>query len=389
MLPAYDVCLVSLHPGGGAHLAAYQKALEANKISTLCIAAEKGYDALSQRRVKAIKFAEGITGPIENLSAEEISKLCEVLFSHVTENSCKVVLTDVGHPFLIQFHKFLEDKKVKHALNYENTENYVVGGWSEVVAKTIDVCPIIIFSNASFGEACAKIFSQPGIEVDLTRKTRFGTGFYPPEEAEAILKMREPAERARLRKFVTADEKAFIVTYIGAANWQLALPTFVEALKEAQKTEDLSQMCIVYHRHPRADGGDIELMKKFQTERGEKSPEIVFTPFKTSPEAVAAADVVCYSQTGMAATFANSGTKTVQVSPEPFRDALVRNGAPSVSTAQGLVAELNKAKTAGDKLSVSVAKVNEEIGKRDDWEKRLVGFVRGLIGKTEDGEKKS
>src|SRR5437660_9502321 len=101
MLPTYDVCLVSLHPGGGAHLAAYQKVLEANKISTVCFAAEKGYDALSQRNVKAIKFAEGITSPIENLSAEEISRLCEVLFSHVTEHSCKVVITDVGHPFLI------------------------------------------------------------------------------------------------------------------------------------------------------------------------------------------------------------------------------------------------------------------------------------------------
>src|SRR5205807_6041645 len=130
-------------------------------------------------------------------------------------------------------------------------------------------------------------------------------GFYPPEEAAAILKMREPTERTRLRKLVTENEKAFIVTYIGAANWQLALPTFIDSLKEAQKTEDLSQMVIVYHRHPRADGGDIDLMQAFQMESSERSPKILFSPFKTSPEAVASADVVCYSQTGMAATFAN------------------------------------------------------------------------------------
>src|SRR5205807_4377836 len=102
--------------------------------------------------------------------------------------------------------------------------------------------------------------------------------------------------------------------------------------------------------------------QSFQMKSTVRSPKILFSPFKTSPEAVAAADLVCYSQTGMAATFANSGTKTVQVSPEPFRDVLVRNGAPSVSTAQGLVEELNKAKSAGDKLSVNVLKVNEEIG---------------------------
>jgi hypothetical protein len=378
MSSQYDVCLVSLHPGGGAQLAEYQKVLEANKIRTKCLAAEKGLLAIEQRKVEVVNFAKDVKGEIEKLAPEQITKLFEAIVQ-AASSSCRLFITDVGHPFMVELHKFLEEKKIKHALNYDNSEN-LVPGWSEIVGKTAKHCPTGIFANSNFAKPDAKIFAQKGVEIDFARKE--GIGYFPLQEAEAIKSIRTSDERLKIRKEVTDKEKPFIATYVGGANadyWEKAFPTFIECLSVSQKTHDLSWLTILFQKHPRTNNSDVELLEKFAKEKTEKSPQVVFSTLPTT-QAVAASDLVIYHQTGMAATFALAGCKTVQVAKEPFVDVLVGNGlCPSVNTAEAFMLELEKAAKSSSE-TVDLSKVYAGIGIQDDWQKRLVTFVRKAIG---------
>ena len=174
-----------------------------------------------------------------------------------------MVITDVGHEFDIKLQMLLAlwrptSLKCLELLYYENLESFVPGGYSATFAKVAEKANIIVFANRAL--ANAKIYSEPGNEINLSYKAQYGIGYYPVDSAEAILQRRKREHNVKRAEFFAdqgiEDKGQKILVYFGGNNTEYfskAFPAFLSFLPK-----DSEDILVVLQQHPGAKENNLD-----------------------------------------------------------------------------------------------------------------------------------
>src|SRR6185295_11871704 len=106
--------------------------------------------------------------------AEQIAKAC---------SAARVIVTDVGHPFIVKVHQALEKYAAgaRRLSYYDNPEAFVPGGYSAVAAEVMQASQAILFANANLSKVPLYKSKEPLQEIDCGQRKRVGIGYYPIE----------------------------------------------------------------------------------------------------------------------------------------------------------------------------------------------------------------
>lgn len=368
MLPT--VCFVTAHPNPSNHFVQYVQAFEERGVTCTVIAdknVSKKFVSLKADVIELDLNSKGWMSEIEGVLAKQ-----------------SIVITDIASERWICLHDWLKrcHPGIERAVYYDNPEQYVPGGYSEMAAKVIQSAQIVLFANALLPEKGIEI--EEGIPIDLSKKTLYGIGYYPQSDAESILKMRNDEEtRKQLRdtflskmKIEYCGQKIFI--YTGGANDEYdceAFPHFVDILSElvCLKGAPLKGKIVIIQQHPRAPKrGNHDAKKLSEFLERHSLPEncsIVLSTKDDMPtiHALAISDGVFYHQTSMAAQFALARIPVIaQVAHKRNCDILLNCGYPFVKEATDLAAIMN-----GEHSDADSSQVEKELGIDANWKDNL------------------
>jgi len=333
------------------------------------VAAEKAAEELAKKGIPVTRFYEE-KKPLKVLSLEEQEQLASTVAKICKKATC--VITDLGHNFSVLVQKKLseESPSIIRIAYYDNPEAYVPGEYSLTVARTMEYAQMILFANRKLAQA--EIFSSPGIPVDLEGKTRAGLGYANFKEIEELREKRNSRKRTQGKK---------LAIYFGGANevyYKEAFPRFLQIIARASNLKDISDWSILIQQHPRSvlegnrDGLLLEEWKKKATER---SPQILLSTFSFN-DALTAADLALYYQTGAAAKFMLLGIPAAQVGHEPYPDILVRNQfCPAVTDEKQFLEMLGNLRTPSLETQ---SKIALESGIDPSWPEALENFIEEL-----------
>lgn len=360
------ICFVVCHAGPAAHFVTFVKQLEEANIPVQVYVAGlalQKFEDQSEQEFIAFSLAE-------EDAAEQIAAACA---------NAKVVITDVGHPFAA---RLLETLRVHHPdilrlAYYDNPENYVPGGYSQMTAQVLRCADRVLFANANFVEL--PIYETPQHPVELSPDQRIGIGYYPVADAEKIRKKRAQEHAACkaewLEKIGWSGKPPRILTYFGGNNtvyFEKAFPAFLTSLAEASAQRDLSDQVILFQQHPGAkkENRDREMLQKWMEGPGQHphAPRVIVSQ-QSMEEVLVLSEGALYYQTSMGPLIALSGIPVLQVGHEPFQDLLVRSGiCRSADNAEALLEDL---KTLAPLSLAQQKELLFGLGSCDDWFERL------------------
>lgn len=272
-----------------------------------------------------------------------------------------VLLTDLGSSFTISLQKTFKESnpQVKRLVYYDNPESYVLGGYSDIAEKTMQLADKVLFSNINLTRSA--IYRNKQEESHITFEKRYGIGYYPMTRVEEIRESRleEKKTRSMRAKFFNEhqiqgkDKKLFV--YFGGNNdeyYESAFPAFKKFLVDSIKQVDLSHLVFVIHQHPIAKNSnrDWNLIEDWLKEiRGNsRAPTLIVS--RCDPNQIQTiADYVLYYQTSMASQFALAGIPTIQVGHETYEDILIKNKViPSITSTDAFIETIVKGNYEGN-----------------------------------------
>lgn len=365
------VFLISSHPAPAPQIGSLSEALKEEGIEYEILATEEAYRSLEKLKYPVHNFYLG-EKPLASLPDLEAEKVAEAV-----ANQCKeghAVMTDIGSPIAARIQRILT-KKYPHITRiayYENPEDFVPGGYSEMAGRVLPYSQVVLFANANL--ASQPIYEQkPATRINMLGKKCIGLGFSSlPQEVQKLKELRTDASRRRaafLQKHGIADRGQKVAIYFGGANevyYEKAFPAFLDILSKSTT----SDMTVVIQQHPRSirEGNrDGKLLEKAKT-----GHEVVISKAEFD-EVLAVADLALYYQTTANAKFMLAGIPTIQVGHETFLDILVKNGCcPSVTTAE----QFKEVLKSNIKMEPDVAKIYQLLGVQPDWRERFVAALK-------------
>lgn len=325
-----EVCFVACHPAAGAHFADfYYELTKQGRVRCRMVATEKAAEELARRKVPVHDFFYGKQSKtLKDLPEDEqeqlaasVAKIC---------STARWVITDLGQEFSAKVQDKLAERypHIVRIAYYDNPEPFVPGGYSTTAAKVIQKAQAVLFANAKL--AGVPLYSTPDQPIDLSGKQLIGLGYGNFQEIQDLREKRVSAHLS-LKKSLLQPNTSSLAVYFGGANdvyYGQAFPRFLEILSESAQAEDLSSLTILVQQHPRSilEGNrDGMLLHEWKKTASPKAPKVAISssPFN---DALTAADLALYYQTGAAAKFMLVGVPTAQIGHEPFKDLLVRNG---------------------------------------------------------------
>jgi hypothetical protein len=355
-----SICFITAHLNPANHFAKYVEVYERAGIPCTVIAAADVSEKFShlESKVHTIDFS----------SEESLLSFVERRLEGV-----KLIIADIGHERWGELFYDLSKRNplITRVAYYDNPEEYVSGGYSEVAEKVITQAQVVLFANQALVEK--GIQKEKGIPIDLSEKGLLGVGYYPQDEADKILSLKRDTERLQeVRKGLfarqeTEDTGQRIIAYIGGANeayYEKAFPSFVELLSQVDPS-CLENTVFVLQQHPRAkkEGNlDVEVLGRLPS-----SVRFIVSDISTI-EALAISDGAFYYQTSMGAQFVLGGIPLVaQVGHEVYPDMLIRAGFPSITTKSELEEALTKKAERGN-----LQLLEKELGKDSNWKQNLL-----------------
>ncbi len=361
------ICFIACHGGPADHFAHFINSLPASVGPIEVYASGPALDTFKKHGVEVVfPFSVDKLSPEEeDVLAERIAKTC---------SAARIVITDVGHKFDIKIQKALQSHNVVRWAYYDNPENLVPGGYSEVAAQVMLASQGVLFANSTLVNA--PLFQEKGKEIDLGNRAQVGIGYYPLERAAALKKQRKK-EQLNLRQQLfernaIPDKEQAVLVYFGGNNKEYfleAFPAFLSLLEKGAKEMDLSHYMIVMQQHPGAkkdnlDGEMLATWMKTQ-EKAAHAPLIVKSDF-SSEDAQVFAEAALYFQTSMGPQFLLAGIPTMQIGHEINPDILVRNNfCPSVTTLEEFKSAM--ANLASQKKEVSQSTIYDGLGIHENY----------------------
>lgn len=344
MIATSIISFVVCHGGPAAHFAAFREALAKKGHQIEIYASGPAADQLKKSNTPFIPFDSNSSTAAKDVAAR-------------VKNS-SVVLTDVGYFFDETLQRELQG--THHAAYYDNGEPFVTAEWSSQAARVMNLADSVLFANANLAES--EILDGDKKPIDFGEKTRFGIGYYPIAQAEALRERRHaehPTMRAKLFEQLNIEDCGQrLITYFGGNNstyFDEALPAFLKMVEQGALSKDA---LLILQQHPGA--------KAMNRDGTLAQGKLHLSPL-SSEEAMVATDVALYYQTSMGPQFVIAEIPTIQVGHEIYSDILVRSGlAPSATDATTLKDALKKTPP-----SLNKEQLLNLIGIRADWEDRL------------------
>lgn len=371
-----NVCFVTAHPNPANHFAQFVQAFEEQETSCTVLAEKNVQGKFSQVKSNVIPFDASI---LEN------DTLYEQLISKIPLGS--IVVTDIGsEKWAILYQKLAEDHpNIKRIAYYDNPEQYVPGGYSELAARVIDAAQGVLFANK--GHVQQGIEKSAGVALDLSKKELIGVGYYPEKEAQTILEQRQNTLKVQqikssfFERHGIQERGSKIFTYAGGANevyYEKAFPKFIEMIAELLEKDPshLENTVVLLQQHPRAkrEGNlDAKLVEDLVSKTAlPKGFHFVISDVPTI-DSLVLCDGAFYYQTSMAAQFALGGIPTVmQVGHDTYPDLLIKTGFPSATEAETLSKAFNKVEEGSTNLEA----LKEKLGMDHNWKENLVNGLK-------------
>ncbi|MCB1119349.1 MAG: hypothetical protein KDK65_05260 [Chlamydiia bacterium] len=270
------------------------------------------------------------------------------------------VVIDIAEKWLEVVQQLQETHpKVRCFVYYDNPEPFVPAPYSETASKLISLAQGVLFANAAL-KGIQDGQRQP---IDLTQKGVQHIGYYPKEIGDKLLADRQNAALVaqKKREFfkhhnLTCSIDTPVFVYMGGANkeYYLAFDHFLKLIKELPP----QPLVFIHQRHPRDT-------KPYPTIQLPQGCHFVTSHLKT-PETLLFAKGALYYQTSMAPQCVFAGLpQIVQVGHEPYSDAVIRCGAPSVTTVEVLKQAMTQ------KTSVDQKQLEQELGYDPNWKSNL------------------
>jgi hypothetical protein len=364
------VCFIACHGGPADHFSTFAEDLIQKGYKVEIYATGPALKKFQDRHLEIVKPFSLENLPEED-AAVELARKC----SHA-----KVIITDVGHVFDVTLQKTLANHapKTLRLAYYDNPEPYVPGGYSSVAAKVMMAAQGVLFANGNLAKT--SLYQAPAEEIPLAPEKRIGIGYYPLSQAEKIAK-RRALDQAQIRAQLFAKHSLVhrgqkVLVYAGGNNdeyFSKALPAFLQFIKEASQSQDLSNIVVLLQQHPGAKEKnlDVNLIKQWLGEHSQSTlPQILISEM-SSDEAQVLADAMFYYQTSMGPQFVLAGIPTIQVGHNTYEDILVKNRlCPSVTDSAGFVTALTRLqKKAVDESKTEM--IYQGLGITPHWAKQL------------------
>jgi hypothetical protein len=329
---------ISCHAGPAAHFAEFVPLLTQKNHKVEISATGPAAEIFYKHRL-----------PVREFSLDQ-DHLIDTLIER--SSSADIVMTDLGHPLMGEFHKTLGEQGAHYAY-YDNPEPFVPGGYSAIAAEVMRYAKGVLFANAKLSEEI--LYGTPEEAINLPLGKRHPLGYYPIEAALRIKKVREDR---------MPDDRGKVFVYFGGNNeeyFSKAFPAFLALLKESGSSEE-SVLFLQQHPGARRENRDGEMALSSALQMSTMSSE----------EAQIRADAIFYFQTSMAPQFVLAGIPTFQVGHEPYADLLVRTKVIPVITSSDDFKEALE----GRLLSPCSGDFLHELGISIDWQKNLDEFFQ-------------
>lgn len=234
-----EVCLLACHGGTADHFASWAEELSKEGYNVRIFAAEG--PALKKFAEREVKVYYSFS--LEKLNEEEKDSLAAQIAK--TCSAADFVLTGVADAFEIKVQNALTTfaKKTAHWVLYENSEDFVPGGYSSNAADAMENenAEGVLFAGEPLAEA--PIYREIGKEIDTGAKKRFGVGYYPVVTHAKKIAERRKLDQASIRasffiKNKIADSGQKVVVYFGGNNkvyYSEAFPAFLSFLVQASE----------------------------------------------------------------------------------------------------------------------------------------------------------
>ncbi|MEM7174777.1 MAG: hypothetical protein AAF443_02470 [Chlamydiota bacterium] len=157
-------------------------------------------------------------------------------------SAASVVITDVGDSFAYKLLGRLksQSKTTLRCAYYDNTEQYVPGGYSATAKEVISVSDVILFANANLVNK--PIYDGENQEIKFAQdQKKVGVGYSPQNLAKAVLKKRKNHKEESRSMFLTENQvlmpfKGLVIAYFGGNNstyFEESFPALLEYLKKS------------------------------------------------------------------------------------------------------------------------------------------------------------
>lgn len=380
MIPSFTFLVA--HPNPANHFVEYAQIFEEQEIPYQIIAEEK----------VAAKFSH-LGSRLRVIDSSQLNEeiFLEKLVSSVHDKS--MIIMDISSELWLKFYERLDFRKseLEKCVYYDNGETVVLGGYSKMASKVIPLAQVILFANASLTQKSLE--EEPGVPIDLSNKEKFGIGYYPIEEVQRVLQIRESGQAENIRhclfeRYGIEDTGQKVFVYAGGANteyYQRAFPHFIGLMKELldNRESSLENSVFILQQHPRArEDGNLDEKEMLKIRKGIESGafsssfHFIVSDLSTV-QCLSIAHGVFYHQTSMAAQFALARIPVVaQVSHEVYSDILIKSGFPFIENSQELSQILLK---EDDIEEVSIQRVRDNLGMDLAWKENVIELVNRYL----------
>ena len=381
LLVSFIVC----DSGPAIHFADFTKKLLSNDklrvdIYTSELAREKFQDLPASNDIQLFNFA------LDKVNNEEEQSLAQELLKTCLNRGTRTIIIDIANKFnkkvLIAFHELSNLLcNIRCWCYYDNSEEYVPGGYSIRAEETIRLSQNILFANMNLIKRDSKIFSLSNVQIDLHGKNIQGIGYYPINTSEKLYQRRQ-FEKQILRDKYNWNHIKYVFVYFGGNNqdyYEHAFPTFLSVLSRID-TKLIDDSLFLIHQHPAAKKENRDGLLFRKCFLNHHSVQVALSQLN-SDEAQIIADGIIYYQTSMAAQFALIGLPIMQVAHEIYKDILVKHQLCEIAT--NSTEFINGLKVLKEKIqsgnSIQHKKfIYDAIGYRFNWLENLQNVILNL-----------
>ncbi|CAF3074610.1 unnamed protein product [Rotaria sp. Silwood2] len=376
------VCFIVCDSGPATHFAEFAKNLLAIGNLRIDIYASE----LALGKFQHLLLLDGmrlISFMLDGLKSEEKQTLAVDLINNCVTQGAQTIIVDIANKFNMKlqtaFNKLeISSCNIRFWCYYDNSEEYVPGGYSIRSGEMIKLSQNILFANMNLLKNDSKIFSLPDVQINLNNKNLQGIGYYPIEIAEKLYQQRE-LEQNKLREKYGWNNIKYLFVYFGGHNqvyYEQAFPTFLTFLSCMDK-KLCKDILFIIHQHPAAKTENQDGLLFLKWLLTNRSIQIVLSSM-TSDEAQIIADGILYYQTSMAPQFALIGLPIMQISNKIYEDILVKynlceTATNSIEFMNGL--KVLKEKTQSLNLIEQKQLIYNAIGYRFDWFQNLQNVI--------------
>ncbi len=327
--------LISLHTAPAQHFAEFAPVLQEKGFKTSFLATDVSARVL---HAKGIFFEEINPNKIElSYHSKEVTDLANTIA--LTHNKASHVLIDINHPFDKEILRAFKEKapQVTRIAYYDNPDETVPGGYSEIAAKVLPLAHIVLFANFHLADVKIAANASASAHINLSEQKRIGLGYYPFKGAQELREKREQRQ----------TQNQDIAVYLGANHdiyFEKAFLAFLQMLHEC--VGEFANTTFLIQQHPGAKekNKEQELIDKYIQEN-KALPDISISSL-TTEEALTVCDVAYYFQTSMSTTLVLAGIPAIQIGHESLVDQVVRSGlvqsATSKKSLKSALAQLSK-----------------------------------------------